>query len=155
MLSCCRFVQSETLETQIAITEEKYENKITILETHLKKYYRQELKVRPDIEQSFPNYKFFKSECLSSPKSTEYLFCHRRSGMRRLKLCLLYSKSKGVRKKPSPSRYLRRTPRVPGGLSASPRLDLTNSVLNLTSVAPSFLLRPTVSCDGTPDLDVF
>lgn len=62
MLSC-RFVHSETLETQIALTEEKYETKITILETHLKKFYNQELKVRPGDEQSFSKYKFFISKC--------------------------------------------------------------------------------------------
>lgn len=42
---------SETLETQISITEEKYEKKLSILETHLKKFYSQELKVRPADEQ--------------------------------------------------------------------------------------------------------
>lgn len=35
----------ETLETQLALTEERYEDKITNIQTHLKKFYSQELKV--------------------------------------------------------------------------------------------------------------
>uniref|UniRef100_A0A3B5LIM9 Kinesin-like protein n=1 Tax=Xiphophorus couchianus TaxID=32473 RepID=A0A3B5LIM9_9TELE len=37
---------TETLEAQTALIEERYENKICILQEHLKKFYRQELKVR-------------------------------------------------------------------------------------------------------------
>lgn len=83
------------------------------------------------------------------------LLCYRRSVMRRLKLYLLHLKRKAVKRKPSPARYLRRTLRVSGVLSASPRLDLTNSVLNLTSVALSFLLKPRVRWEGNPGLVVY
>ncbi|XP_037835144.1 kinesin-like protein KIF20A isoform X2 [Kryptolebias marmoratus] len=40
---------NETLETQMALIEERYETKLTILETHLKKFYSQELKERDEV----------------------------------------------------------------------------------------------------------
>ncbi|XP_027887875.1 kinesin-like protein KIF20A isoform X2 [Xiphophorus couchianus] len=39
---------TETLEAQTALIEERYENKICILQEHLKKFYRQELKERDE-----------------------------------------------------------------------------------------------------------
>lgn len=38
---------SETLEAQRALIEERYEDKINNLQKHLKKFYSEELKVRP------------------------------------------------------------------------------------------------------------
>lgn len=46
ILSCIFLPNRESLETQEALIEQKYENKITIIQTHLKKFYRQELEVR-------------------------------------------------------------------------------------------------------------
>uniref|UniRef100_A0AAQ6ABU2 Kinesin-like protein n=1 Tax=Amphiprion ocellaris TaxID=80972 RepID=A0AAQ6ABU2_AMPOC len=43
---------SETLEAERALIEERYEDKITNLQKHLKKFYSQELKVRADEKQS-------------------------------------------------------------------------------------------------------
>lgn len=43
---CLFWYDRETLEVQTAIIEERYEDKIAILQTHLKNFYSQELKVR-------------------------------------------------------------------------------------------------------------
>lgn len=47
ILSCNVFLPySETLEAERALIEERYEDKITNVQKHLKKFYSQELKVR-------------------------------------------------------------------------------------------------------------
>ena len=50
------FFPSETLEAERALIEERYEDKISNLQKHLKKFYSEELKVRvltTDISQTF------------------------------------------------------------------------------------------------------
>lgn len=46
ILSCIFLPNRETLEAQEALIEQRYEDKITNIQNHLKKFYSQELKVR-------------------------------------------------------------------------------------------------------------
>lgn len=46
VLSCIFLPNRETLEAHGALIEERYEDKITNIQKHLKKFYSQELKVR-------------------------------------------------------------------------------------------------------------
>lgn len=76
----------ETLEAQTAIIEERYEDKIAILQKHLKNFYSQELKVRASCKLQLicNHYTLNKRD-----QRQKNIFISFRRGNRRLKLWLL------------------------------------------------------------------